>query len=429
MLHTPILNSPPTADLFERSLRRLGQADPGTRAQGRLRFASPRAWLRTARSLRCLGGISAGNRVEVFCDGDAHFESLWRDIDTASHAVWIETYCLGSDSVSRRTIDGLERARARGCEVILIYDSVGSMPFDESQTAGLRASGAIEIAFNPLRFWPISKLLIRDHRKITIIDHAIAYCGGMNISEEYAGPRHGTARFHDCQLRLQGPCVADLASIVRDSLNEAGTERAPKSRGTAPPPHRGPATPAADPDGVLVQALGSNARRNVRSIQRAIRCAVRRASDRCWITTPYFVPPLRLRKAMSHAARRGVDVRLLTAGESDVPISRLAGRYVYDRLLRDGVRIYEMFGRTLHTKRATVDGILGTVGSFNLDTWSDRRNLEVAVTMLDRRLVAELERHFLDDLKRSQEVTLANLARQPWHRRAREWAAYQLLRW
>jgi len=420
---TTIVTAPPTPmpprDQIEQSLRDLLEREHALRH--RPRFARPRQWLRTARSLRCLGGVSTGNHVEVCCDGDLLLESLWRDIDRATKSVLIETYCLGSDPVGRRTVESLVQARARGCEVLVLYDTVGSMPVEAGLTARLQEAGGRVIAFHPLRFGALSKFLTRDHRKIAIIDHTIAYCGGMNISEEYAGPRYGTARFHDCHLRLEGPCIDDLAMILLDSLHEAtGEDRAE---------HPALTVPAMIEGGVLVQTLGSNARRNVRSIQRALRCAIRRAGDRCWITTPYFVPPLRLRRAMSHAARRGVDVRLLTAGESDVPIARLAGRYVYDRLLRDGVHIYEMFGRTLHTKRATVDGILGTVGSFNLDTWSDRRNLEVAVTVLDTTLVEELEQHFLVDLKQSREVTLDGLARQRWHHRALQWGAYQLLRW
>jgi phosphatidylserine/phosphatidylglycerophosphate/cardiolipin synthase-like enzyme len=428
---------------FEASLERALRSLVTTREEAdRPRLRRLRQWWRTIRSLRCLGGITLGNQVRVFCDGDALFETLWADIDAARESVWLDVYCIRDDRVGRRTVDALARARRRGCDVILLYDCVGSHPVHEPLFGPLRECGAAVIPFNPIRIWPPPRLLTRDHRKIFIVDRRIAYCGGMNVSEEYAGERHGVARFHDCQLRLEGPCVADFERIFNDSLGEArdGVRRIEPpasnhhlSGGT----HRGSADRLGSPysgegdgeGGVFVQVLASNGRRSVRSIQRALRCAIRRATVRCWITTPYFVPPLRLRRAMSHAAKRGVDVRLLTAGVSDVPLSRWAGRYVYWRLLRDGVRIYEMFGRTLHTKRATVDGLLGTIGSFNLDTWSDRRNLEVAATLLDPAQVGEFDLQFERDLALSEEVTLESLARQPWHRRARAWLAYQILRW
>ena len=131
---------------------------------------------------------------------------------------------------------------------------------------------------------------------------------------------------------------------------------------------------------------------------------------------------------MNRAADRGVDVRILTAGLSDVPVVAMAARHIYGRLLRHGVRIYEMFDSTIHAKTMTIDGVFSTVGSFNLDPWSEKRNLEVKVAMIDPEVALQMEEDFLSCVGKAKEVTLHTWNNRRWWRRALHWAAYQVLR-
>jgi cardiolipin synthase len=179
---------------------------------------------------------------------------------------------------------------------------------------------------------------------------------------------------------------------------------------------------------VLVQILESNVRRERLAIQHALRLTIKRAVERCWLTTPYFLPPGRLLRAMRHAARRGVDVRLLTAGRSDVPLVRVASRHLYSRLLERGVRIFELQQRALHAKVVIVDGIYASVGSFNLDAWSWHRNLEVTVGTLDRGVCSQLGEQFLSDLERSVEIDPSRWGRRSLFQRAVAWLTYQVMR-
>ena len=189
----------------------------------------------------------------------------------------------------------------------------------------------------------------------------------------------------------------------------------------------GEPAPSADA-GSLVQVLESNLRRKRRAIQRALRLTLARAAERAYLTSPYFVPPRRLMRALAKAAQRGVDVRVLTAGKSDVPLVLLASQHLYGHLLERGVRIFELQGRTLHAKTIAIDGVYASVGSFNLDYWSDRRNMEVSVTLLDRALTGELEAEFQANLALSKEVRLESWKKRgPWER-ALHWLAYQSLR-
>lgn len=376
-------------------------------------------WQRTLARLAPLGGASQGNRVAVYNDGDAAFTAILLAIASARRQVWFEVYILEPDALGQRVIEALAEAARRGCEVILLYDSFGSPRIGDSFLAPLRAAGGRAVAFNPVWTWrPRLPPHIRDHRKIVIVDGEVAFCGGMNVTADYAGLRLGTGRFRDTVARIEGPASRDLAAVLARSLEETTGEKIQPS-----------IDPTPRPDGVYVQVLASNARRNLRSIQRAFRQALQRASLRCYLTTPYFVPPSRLKRALFRAARRGVDVRVLTAGESDVPTVRAASEHLYGRYLQHGVRVYEMFGKTLHAKTATVDGLWAMVGSFNLDRWSDRRNLEVSVTVLDPVVAREMEEHFRADLAQSREVTLETWKRRSLWRRLWGWIAYQILRW
>lgn len=380
------------------------------------------AWRKTLRLLRPLGAVSQGNAVRVLTDGDEVFEASWAAIAAARTSVHFSTYILEPDRVGERTLAELEQAARRGCCVLVVLDAFGSHRVSAGSLQALRAAGATVHVFNPFSFNPLVRWrapfsrLVRNHRKILVVDRELAFCGGMNVAEEYAGVRHGSGLFRDTQVALEGPCARDLAELVeRDASGDGMLERRERPS-------------LAAPAGSLVQILESHVRRHRRAIQKALRLTLGRALERCYLCSPYFVPPGRLKRALAHAARRGVDVRVLTAGRSDVPLVRLASQHLHGRLLRAGVRIFELESRVLHAKTVTVDGVYASVGSFNLDYWSDRRNLEVSVTALDRGAAAALEQQFLRDLEGAREVRLENWSARSWPRRFAGWLAYLLFR-
>ncbi len=367
-------------------------------------------WKRILGRLRPLGGMSRGNAVRLFRDGDLLFEALWDAIAGAERRVLLATYIFEPDRVGLRTLSLLAAAAGRGVAVRLRFDSVGSPRLAAAHLEDLRRLGAEVEEYNPLFTWRsrLSRRFVRDHRKVCVVDGRTAFCGGMNVSEDYAGERFGNLRFLDAHLSIEGPAALDLEALF-----------APARRRPAPP---------AGAEGVFVQVLESNRRRKRRAIQRALRYTISRSAARVWLTSPYFLPAPPLQKAILRAARRGVDVRLLTAGESDVPLARVIGRHTYGRYLRAGVRIFELRGRTLHAKLAVIDGAYGSVGSFNLDILSDRYNHEVNVTVLDRALARELEQAFESDMRDAEEVTAAAWGRRGIAGRCAGWLGYQLAR-
>ncbi|MFT5291821.1 MAG: cardiolipin synthase [Planctomycetota bacterium] len=376
-----------------------------------------RQWQGTVRMLRPLGKVSRGNSVCLMSDGDDVFEAMWSAIEGAQRRVFFTTYILVDDRVGRRFRDLLAAAAERGVEVSLVLDSYGSGDLTEAFLEPLKEAGSDVVWFNPmLRFRTRFSRLVRNHRKILVVDEAIAFCGGMNASEDYAGERHGNGVFRDAHLALRGPCARDLGDLHRATILQM--------RSKPPARFKRPENQAED---LLVEVLQSNIRRDQRAIQKALHLTVVRAVERCYLTSPYFVPPAKLLRDLADAAKRGVDVRILTAGVSDVPAVTLASHHLYGKLLRAGVRIFEMQSRTLHAKTATIDGLFATVGSFNLDFISFRRNLEVTVATLDPRTAMEVEELFLADLGLSEEVFLESWKKRGTWERFRDWVAYRLL--
>lgn len=368
----------------------------GPEAPGRNLWQS---WRGIVRSLLPLGAVSMGNRIRVMFDGDEVFRSMWRAIEEAQWEVVMTTYIFEPDSVGRRTLQVLSQAARRGCRVTLLFDDYGSSNLRAADLSELRSAGGQVSSFNPVWRWsrPFS-LWVRNHQKILVVDNRLGFAGGMNVGRDYAGEELGSGLFRDAHLALEGPCVPKLAHMVLGALEDGVAKRA------RPQEVQARHWPQALDGGCLVQILESNVRRHQRAIQRALRTTVTRSVERCYLCSPYFVPPSRLRLALKRAAQRGVDVRVLTAGLSDVPAVGMASQHLYGDLLKAGVRIFELQSKILHAKTMTVDGVYAAVGSFNLDYFSDRRNLEVNVSFLDVEMAAVIESQFHEDLKDAREI-------------------------
>lgn len=363
--------------------------------------------------------VTDGNRVKHLKDDDRALHAFWRQIEQAQRRVWMSMYTIEPDAVGLGTLERLAAAAQRGCEVRLVYDFFGSIHLRPKHVEALRQHGGRATAFH--RVWPPSRkhgaFGLRNHRKLLLIDDAVAFCGGMNLSEDYAGHEFEPWTFDDTVLRLEGPCVAELADIfLRTWKEELGED------GEAPPP-----MPPA-PDGIRVDVLETDSRRPQTQLQETLERAIGNARQRCRIATPYFIPADWLAGALIDAAARGVDVQVMTAGRTDMPIARAAGRLCYGRLLRGGIRIFEHFGRVMHSKMASIDGCFGIVGSYNMDLWTSRHVLDVSVSFADAPLARSLEEEFESFKRNASEFTLAQYEKRGMPTRLVQWAALQLAR-
>jgi cardiolipin synthase len=266
---------------------------------------------------------------------------------------------------------------------------------------------------------PFAKLSRRNHRKTLVTDGRVAFTGGINIAHENASPSEGGAGWRDTNVRLEGPVAAEFQYLFLRTWGREGGAKLDESRysldGRRPDP--------------AVRVTASNLGRRRSSIRAEYRRAISQAKHRIWITNCYFIPPPRFLRALSAAARRGVDVQIMVAGTTDVLAVRMASRALYGRLLSAGVKMFEWHGRVLHAKTAVIDGRWSTVGSSNLDHWSLRLSLEANVIIEDASFAKAVESMFSDDLTHCEEFTSLHWTRRPSWERAASWAAHMFREW
>jgi len=368
-----------------------------------------------------------GNQVRLLRDGSRAYPEMLAAIEGAKRQILLEMYWFGSDNIGRRFADALGRAAERGVEVAIIYDAVGSVGASDLMFEELERKGARVIEFNPIAPWKrrfrLSRLTRRDHRKILVVDGQVGFTGGINIADFWLPLEESGGGWRDDMVRIDGPAVAGL----RDCFARVWR----RLRGEEIALVGFPALPVAaftPGGGQAVRVLGQHYFRTRHEISRTYLHYIRAAQRSIFIANSYFVPDGRILRSLARAARRGVDVRIIVPGQSDVDIVRHASRAVWGKLLRSGVRIFEWDESVLHAKSAVIDGVWSTTGTFNFDYFSLMMNLEVNVSVLDRRFAATLEASFLGDFERCREVMLADFRFRPLGQRILEFVAYRLRR-
>lgn len=363
----------------------------------------------------------AGNRVRLLRDGAQAFPRMLAAIADAQTQVLMEMYWMASDRVGWRFAEALGQAARRGCEVLVLYDSLGCWDTSSALFEYLRERGVGVREFNPLAPWKrrfrLDHTSRRDHRKILIVDAKVGFTGGINLAERWSPSDEGGGGWRDDMIELCGPAVAELTDHFEREWQGQGACREAVARVPAGPGGQG---------GSAVRVIAEAFAKGRREIKRAYLSNIYRAQRSVWITNSYFVPDRPVIRAIEKAALRGVDVRVLLPGVSDVPVVRYASRAVWTRLLRCGVRIFEWQNNVLHAKSAVVDGRWSTIGTFNLDYRSIFANLEVNVAVLDEAFAGEMEASFLADLSESMEVSLEEFRFRSPYERLLEWGSYGL---
>lgn len=355
---------------------------------------------RIPRSLRVLREhFVENNQIWLLSNGAEAFPSMLEAIEHAERQVLLEMYWFASDGIGRRFARALADAAARGVEVALIYDSLGSWESDYGMFENLSKAGVRVVEYNPIMPWHkrfrLAKMTRRDHRKILVVDGQIGFTGGINIADQWQPEDQDGHGWRDDMARVEGPAVAGLSELfLRNWNNQTDEPLARLSRAAEPKASRLQ----------KVRVLGENFAAHRREIVSAYLKNLYRAERRVWIANSYFVPDRMVIRALKRAARRGADVRVIVPGQSDVEIVRHASRAAWGGLMRHGVRVYEWQKNMLHAKTAVIDGRWSTIGTFNMDARSLRSNLEVNVAVADEGFAAVMEQSFERDLELSREV-------------------------
>lgn len=395
-----------------------------------------------------------GHRIQLLQGASALFPGLVRAIERSAHEVRMETYIFSVEAAGESVAIALEQAAQRGVAVYLVMDGAGTPCLAPSWAARFDAAGVKWRIFSPLGRWGllVPSRWRRLHRKLCVVDGLVAFCGGINVLDDWYDPNYGTLKAprFDFAVQVTGPLVQavhaamvqfwwrfQVASTMRQSdflaawlaLQEAVKFRL--TAGTATDRPKDPLAWASEAVGHSTSAdlvLRDNLRNRSR-IERAYRRAIGAARHEIIIANAYFVPGRKLRKSLMHAAQRGVRVRLLLQGRYEYFMQYHAARSVYGALLAAGVEIHEYSVSFLHAKVAVIDGHWATVGSSNLDPLSLLLAREANVVVDDaafaQDLRARLEQAMVQGGVRVETTAYAS---RPWRQRFLDRVALGVMR-
>ena len=378
--------------------------------------------------------LTTGNWIEVLTNGDGTFPRLWADLRSARRSITVQMYYAGPGAVAdsaTRILAG--RARA-GVDVYFLYDSFGAQGFPRHYLDTLRAAGARTAEFRPIRWYALDRANHRSHVRGIVVDGAIGYTGGFGLDDKWLGRGRTRAEWRETNARFTGPAVRQLQAVFvakwAEATGELLTDVALEPEvglptdGPPPMPAAGSTASSTLPavlPGDTAALLYSPPLTGSTTAERLLALSIAGARRTLYVSNAYFVPHADFVQLLAAAARRGVDVRILTnSAQTDVKTTWLAGRSRYETLLAAGVRVYEYRPTTIHAKTFVVDGVWSAVATMNFDNRSLAYNNEVALVTRDLRVGATLDSLFLEDLRFADEIRLDEFRRRPWTARLLE---------
>lgn len=396
--------------------------------------------------------LQAGHQLSLLQGAQVFFPELVRAIDQSAHEVRMETYIFSMEGTGVLVAEALERAARRGVAVFLVMDGAGTPELPTAWKTRFDAAGVSWRIFSPLGRLG---LLIpgrwrRMHRKLCVVDGRVAFCGGINVLDDFYDPNHGALEVPrlDFSVRVTGPLVqtTHAATVqfwwrmqairtVREvdfsaswQVLQSAVSRALRANEVSADGATSPNTSEPAPGALAELVLRDNLRHRAK-IERAYRQAIGEAQDEIIIANAYFLPGRKLRKGLIHAAQRGVRVRLLLQGRYEYFMQFHATRPVYGALLDAGVEIHEYEISFLHAKVAVIDGRWATVGSSNLDPLSLLLAREANVVVEDEPFAHGLRARLEDAMAiGGTRVDPAAFANRPWRQRLLDRLAFGLLR-
>lgn len=378
----------------------------------------------------------AAHDTRLLRSGGALFAALIEAVDRAQHEVLLETYIFDFAGAGADVGHALARAAQRGARVCVVVDGVGTGALPPEWAQRFDQAGVQCRVYSPLAglgFWLPSRWR-RLHRKLCVVDQALAFCGGINILDDFIDPNvSGGLQLPrlDYAVSLRGPLVRQVHDAMSQLWSRIEAVRELRSQDIAGALD---ALRSADQDlklptrGTVQLVLRDNVRHRTQ-IERAYRKAIGAARHDVVLASAYFFPGLRLRRALVLAARRGVRVRLLLQGKYEYFLPYRASRQLYGKLLAAGVEIYEYHASVLHAKVAVVDGHWATVGSSNLDPFSLLLAREANVVVRDPAFAQDLQASLSEAMDTgASRVDPHAFANRPWWQQLVDWGASLVLR-
>ncbi|MDX9870853.1 MAG: cardiolipin synthase [Clostridia bacterium] len=355
--------------------------------------------------------VTLNNEIQVLTDGDEIFPAMLAAIEKAERLIHLETYILRSDSIGMKFTEILLAKAAQGVDVRVIYDGLGSRELSPAYLQNLREHGVQIKPFFPVRVpYFHNTINYRNHRKILVVDDTTGFLGGINIGDEYLGRDPQFGNWRDTHLQINGDAVCYLHRIFLQDWHFISKEPV-KDMPCAPPRQTG---------GKPVQITSSGPDTPWEAIMQVFYYAIATAEKSIYLTSPYFIPNESILTALKTAALSGVEVKMLLPANPDHKFLLWAAMSYLEELLEAGAEIYLYQNGFIHAKVLTVDGLVSSVGSANMDQRSFKLNFEVNALVYDKETTRRLEEDFKNDLLHSEQLLLESFKERPLPRRILE---------
>jgi cardiolipin synthase len=377
-----------------------------------------------ARSIELFTGthIDPGNAVQILLNGNGTYPQLWKDIASAQQTVTVQMYYSQPGAVADTMAKYLIDRAQHKVRVLLLLDAFGSQPLKRDWIANLKRAGVEVVWLRPLRWYTLQKAAQRSHVRVVVVDGRIGYTGGFGLADYWLGDGVHEDQWRETNARFEGPTVAALQAAFAAGWAEATGELLTGDMFF-------PKISFADVGDVQAGLMHSIPSTGSTPAERFLALSIAGARRTLYITNSYFVPGENFLRLLLAAAHRGADVRVLTvSSKTDVKTTWYAGRTYYEKLLEGGVKIYEYQPTMMHAKAMVVDGMWSAIGSMNFDNRSLSFNNESTLLVLDRKVGAQMDSVFMDDIKWSKEIKLDEFRKRPLSGKILEWGAQKLRR-
>jgi len=332
-------------------------------------------------------GFSENNNVQLVRGGTEYFTLLEQLIDKALTSIHLQTYIFDADETGNRIIDALIKAASRGVQVFLLIDGYASKNFPEEQIERLKKEGVHFRWFEPLFRSTDFYFGRRLHHKVIVIDARYSLVGGINISNKYNDmPDHPA--WLDWGLYSEGEVSVELSTICVEMFDKSNWSR--KKKKIAEPPKE----VFSFPEKCKVRILRNDWVRHYHEISRSYNNLFATAKSDILIMCSYFLPGPQFCRSLERAAKRGVKVKVVIAGASDVKVAKYAERHMYRWYFRNKIEIYEYQKNILHAKITVADDNWVTIGSYNVNNISAYASIELNLEVKNEILAKEVKIHF-----------------------------------
>ena len=348
--------------------------------------------------------IVSGNRVDVLLNGDEIFPSMLQAIRSAQKTITFETYIYWSDPIGREFAEALaERSRA-GVKVHVLADWIGSK-INADDLSIMKDAGVELHLYRPLRWYHLSRLNNRTHRKLLVVDGRVGFTGGVGVAAKWTGHAQDPDHWRDSHFRVVGPVVAQLQAAFMDNWTAA----------TGHVLHGSDYFPVLQPSGPQAsQVFMSSPTGGSASMQLMYLLAIAAAEHSISLSSAYFIPDALTQETLVSALKRGVKVQIIAPGAHiDSEIVRRASRARWGALLEVGAELYEYQPTMYHCKVMIVDSLFTSVGSTNFDPRSFGLNAEANLNVFDADFAKRQLEIFQQDLARSRQLTFAQWRQRP----------------